>query len=153
MPRQDDLGPQEDLHWQPHQSDFNEILYEQLKKTPWFMISLVIHAVAIFVLMNVNFADIGNKDRNKVEARLDQDQDEEMIEEEEEEIEEEEPEEEPIEEPEVEEETEDDVETTEAEAEDDSTADQPYEGKQSNAAIGLGGGAGVEPGGESGLVA
>ncbi len=151
MPRQDDYDDygDQDLHWHPPQADFNEILYEQLKKTPWLMISIVVHAVVILIVMNVNFADLGYNPKKKVEAKLDQDQEEELIDEEEEEIEEEEPEEEPIEEPEIEE-TEDDVETTEAEAEDDSTADQPYEGKQSNAAIGLGGGAGGAFGGRRG---
>ena len=149
MPRHDDVGyDQEDYQWHPHQADFNEILYEQLKKTPWFMISLVIHLVAFLVLGNLSFADINKDKKRDVQAKLDQDQDEELIEEEEEIVEEEEPEEEPIEEPDVEEMEE--VETTEAESEDDSTADQPYEGKQSNVAIGLGGGAGGAFGGRRG---
>ncbi|MBN2492158.1 MAG: terpene cyclase/mutase family protein [Planctomycetes bacterium] len=148
MPRPEDVEPAGDTHWQPPQADFNQILYEQLKKTPWFMISLVIHLVAFLVLGNLSFADITSQTQKKVEAKLNQEQQEELIEEPEEEIEEEKPEEEPLEEPEIEEMAE--VETTETEAEDDSTADQPYEGKQSNAAIGLGGGAGGAFGGRRG---
>jgi len=144
-------NPDQDPHWQPHQTDFNEVLYEQLRKTPWFMTSLVIHLVAFLVLGNLSFADIARETRSKVEANLAPEQEEELIDQEEEQIEEEKPEEEPIDQPDVDEiQTDDDVETTQAEAEDDATADQPYEGKQSNAAIGLGGGAGGAFGGRRG---
>jgi len=141
---------EQEIHWQPHQADFNEILYEQLKKTPWFMTSLVIHLAAFLVLGNLSFADIARETTNRVEAKLEPNEEEELIEQEEEEIKEEEPEEQPIEEPEFEEVIKDDEEVAENESEDEAVADQPYEGQQANAAIGLGGGPGGAFGGRGG---
>jgi len=133
---------EQENHWQPHQADFNEILYEQLRKTPWFMTSLVIHLVAFLVLGNLSFADIAKETRNRVEAKLESNDLEELIEQPEEEIDETEPEEVPIDEPDFDEVTTDDEETTETESTDDSVDSQPYEGSQANVAIGLGGGGG-----------
>src|SRR5262245_34496388 len=39
-----------------HQPDFNEMLYEQLKATPWWLASIGIH-VFLFVLLNLFVSD------------------------------------------------------------------------------------------------
>ncbi|MBN2489855.1 MAG: terpene cyclase/mutase family protein [Planctomycetes bacterium] len=141
MMRPQDIESVGEAHWQPPQADFNEVLYEQLKKTPWFMISLVIHLVAFLVLGNLSFADIVSDPAEKVTAKLDREQPDELIDEPEPEIEQEEPEDVPLPEPEVEPVTED-VQPAENESEEDSPMDQPYEGKQTNAVLGLGGSVG-----------
>ena len=40
--------------WETEES-FQEVMAEQLKKAPWLLVSLVIHAVAIFLLWNVQW--------------------------------------------------------------------------------------------------
>ena len=129
--------------WSPHVAEFHEVLYEQLKKTPWFMVSLVVHLVAFLVLGNLGFADVARDTPKRLEARVEPEMMDELIETEEEEIEEEVPEEEPTEQPDAEEVRPDDVvDDKNTESEDDTRPDQPFDGRQDNTAIGLGGGLG-----------
>ncbi len=132
--------------WEPPQLDFNEQLFEHLKKTPWLFTSLVFHLAVFLVVSNMSFADITTDTRKRVEASLDQEKIEELIDNEEDDVKEEEIEDEPIEEPDPDEIVEDPV-SEENEAEDEAIADNPREGNQSNTAIGLGGGPGGAWGG------
>ena len=129
--------------WEPPQPDFNEQLFEHLKKTPWLFTSLVFHLAVFLVVCNMNFADIASDTRKRVEASLDQEKLDELIDDDEEVVPEEVVKEEPIVEPDPDEVVEEDPVPAEEEPNDESPMDNPYEGKQTNTAIGLGGGPGA----------
>ncbi|MCA9322617.1 MAG: terpene cyclase/mutase family protein, partial [Planctomycetes bacterium] len=136
---------------------FNDILVEQLRRTPWLLISAAIHGLVILILM------LFVRDPEEVEEKkmAEMAMDEELPEEEEEEIEEpeeEEPEpEELVEDPvevdeEVDDHDEDDTneEFEEIKGEEDFISDADFDSQSNNDAIGLGGGAGGKFGGRRG---
>ena len=136
---------------------FNDVLVEQLRRTPWILISGAIHGVVIIILTFFIKPPVEADDQDQAQMEM-----EEEIPEEEEEIEEEPPEEEPepeelVEDPvEVDEETDDhDEDETnedyeETKGEEDFISDKPFDSKNNNDAIGLGGGAGGSYGGRRG---
>ena len=136
---------------------FNDILVEQLRRTPWLLISAAIHGLVILILTLFVRDKEAPPENNMAETALDQ----ELPEEEEEELEEpeeEEPEpEELVEDPvEVDEEVDDhdedetNEEFEETKGEEDFIADTDFDSKSNNDAIGLGGGAGGKFGGRRG---
>jgi len=118
----------------PGRAGLEKRLYARLEKSPWLFISMVFHVVLVLVVVNLAFTTSGRHAPGSFQAKIDMDQEEELGEEE--------AEEECVEEPEITEECIEEPEITEEETrtEDDFVADQPYEGMQSNASIGLGGG-------------
>jgi len=143
--------PQVELHHSEHyheESSFNEILVDSLKKTPWFMTSVAIHLLAFFILSQMEFGKRVVAGDAKIEASL-----EEKVLEEIEEIEEEIIEEEIVEEEEIEPELTDQEEQVDEEfdaIEGEDESDEPFDGKESNELLGLGGGAGGAFGGRRG---
>ncbi|MCB9833025.1 MAG: hypothetical protein H6807_11180 [Planctomycetes bacterium] len=136
---------------------FNDILVEQLRRTPWLLISAAVHVLIGILIL----AFTGGKPDKKVEeqAKMEMDDTPPV---EEEIIEEPPPEEEPepeelVEDPvEVDEETDDhDEDDTnedyeETKGEEDFISDKPMDSRSNNDAIGLGGGAGGSYGGRRG---
>ncbi|NRA96175.1 MAG: terpene cyclase/mutase family protein, partial [Planctomycetes bacterium] len=128
---------------------FNDILVEQLRSVPWLMISVAVHVV-IAIILNL-FSSIGGEDDEDSSFNVSEDAtlENEMEEEVEEETEEIKPEEEPTEEPVIKDteisdhnETDDNEEWEESKGDEDNLSDKPFDGTQTNDAIGLGGGAG-----------
>ena len=136
---------------------FNDILVEQLRRTPWVLISAAVHLLVFVILMMFIKDDQDANALDTAEMALD-DQIPEEEEEMEEEPEEEEPEpEELVEDPvEVDEEVDDhdedetNEEYEETKGEEDFISDKPFDAKSNNDAIGLGGGAGGSFGGRRG---
>ncbi len=125
---------------------FDEAIQNLVKNSPWWMISLVVHAVALFILYNMELDNTGGKGDTLIKAATAPDQEKP----EEEEIEPpppEKPEEEIIETPIQTEEVADhnEVDTDQDFQEtmgEDGNSDAPFSGPSTNSAIGLGGGAG-----------
>ena len=143
-------------HYQ--ENTFNAVLTEQLKKTPWLLISFIIHAIILLILSQ--FSVYGNEQQDVVPFNV-SDNETTMEEEEmpivEEETEEIDPEEEVTEEPVVKDteisdhnETDNNEEWEESKGEEDQISDKPFDGTQTNDAIGLGGGGGGAFGGRRG---
>ena len=143
-------------HYQ--ENTFNAVLTEQLKKTPWLLISFIIHAIILLILSQ--FQVSGQEEQDVVPFNVSDN--ETMMEEEEmpiveEETEEINPEEEVTEEPVVKDteisdhnETDNNEEWEESKGEEDQISDKPFDGTQTNDAIGLGGGGGGAFGGRRG---
>ncbi|MAG55867.1 MAG: hypothetical protein CMJ83_06215 [Planctomycetes bacterium] len=137
---------------------FNDILVEQLRNTPWLLISLAIHVVIALILLYISTDSIDRQKVNPFEVSAQDTLEDEMIEEEvEEETEEIKPEEEVTEEPVIKDteisdhnETDNNEEWEESKGEEDQISDKPFDGTQTNDAIGLGGGAGGAFGGRRG---
>ncbi len=141
-----ELHHSEDYH---EESTFNEILVDSMKKTPWFMTSIVLHLLVFFVLSQIDFGSRPIVEEAEIQADLQTNELEEL-----EEIEEE------IEEEEIEPEEEIDPELTDTEEaveeeydainEGEAESDEPFDGKDSLEMIGVGGGAGGAFGGRRG---
>jgi hypothetical protein len=143
--------PREQRAAHPHafaeQGDFNEQLYNALKQSPWWMISIAIHVI-VFLIASLLMQQDAQKEPPKQVAitaeNFDDLDDEEEEEEEQEEIEEEEIEElDPV----IKEEMSDHVETDnelpfQESLGEDGISDAPFTGPSNNGLIGLGGGAG-----------
>ncbi len=136
---------------------FNDILVEQLRRTPWLLISLAIHGVIIVLLMAFADNEKPPEEQNMAEMAFDEpppeEEEEEIEEPEEEEPEPEEVVEDPVEvEEEVDDHDEDDTneEFEEIKGEEDFISDANFDAKGNNDAIGLGGGAGGKFGGRRG---
>ncbi len=131
----------------PHETDFDALLYERLRKTPWFLTSLVVHAIAFLVLANVEFSSIPPEEAKRVEATLDAAPPDELVE-----IKPPEPVPDEIEPERIDDvtvdvpETDDDATEQDNASEDDASSDTVFDASQSNTAIGLGGGLGGPPG-------
>jgi hypothetical protein len=139
---------------------FNDVLYEQLRKTPWWLISIVFHALLAFIV-NIfteasNVGDLNAQvNSNMTDENLDP-----LKEEVKPEIEESKPIEEDekvIEDPVIKDakvsdhnETDNDLPFEESLGQKDFISDAPFEGPSTNAAIGIGGGAGGAFGGRGG---
>ena len=135
---------------------FNDILVEQLSRTPWLLISAAVHAIVVIILML--FMSGPEEEPEPEQAKMEM---EEEIPEEEEIIEEEPPEEEPepeelVEDPvEVDEEVDDHDEDDTNEDYEETVGEEDFisdkmDSKSNNDAIGLGGGAGGSFGGRRG---
>ncbi|MGH7163453.1 MAG: hypothetical protein ACREID_08205, partial [Planctomycetota bacterium] len=128
------------------QGDFNDTIRAAVKNSPWWMISLVVHAIAIIIAWNIKI----DSSQGALAAPLVAHELKEMEEPEEEEIVEPEPEkveeeiqEQPIETEEVSDHNEVDTDSEfEETAGEDGLSDAPFTGPSDNSAIGLGGGAG-----------
>jgi hypothetical protein len=125
---------------------FNEAIQGLVKSSPWWMISAVIHAIALLILWQIpiDLRDTGAGSRMQAEMPEDlEDPEDEELEEPEPEIPEEEIVEEPIETEEISDHNEVDTDTEfEETAGEDGLSDAPFTGPSTNSAIGLGGGAG-----------
>lgn len=139
--------------WEEEET-FNDVLYEWMAKAPWLLISGALHFVLFLIVAAIPWSVFEKSPETNVEASIEQPPEEpiEEEEEEEEEIEEEETEEEPIiEDFEVsdhnETDTNEDFESSEG---NDSNADSPFDSNNSNAVLGIGGGAGGKYGGRFG---
>ena len=139
--------------WEEEES-FNDVLYEWMSRAPWLLISGALHFVLFLIVAAIPWSVFEKTPDQNVEASIEQPPPEELEEEEEEpeEIEEEETEEEPvIEEFEVsdhnEEDTNEEYESVEG---NDSNSDSPFDSNNSNAVLGIGGGAGGKYGGRFG---
>jgi hypothetical protein len=141
------------------EADFNEVLVMQLRRTPWFLLSILFHGLMVLILMLFSGKDDNlAQNRGPIEATLPP---EEMVEEEmppvPEETKEINPEEEVTEEPVVKDteisdhnETDNNEEWEESKGEDNMISDKPFDGTQTNDAVGFGGGAGGAFGGRRG---
>ncbi len=132
-----------------HDQDFNEILVEQLKRAPWFVCSLVFHALLFLIIGTLTVQTRSLEDKKEIQAEV-KEKELETFEEVQPEVEEEEIEEQETEDPVLEEITEvtdlvDDTAVT-----DENMSDVPFDGKSINNVLGLGGGAGGAFGGRRG---
>ena len=124
---------------------FQDVIRDWFKQAPWFLVSLVIHAILGLIIANIDWQTL-RSDQNKIIQS--QYENEEMEPLPEEEMEEEEKEMEEIEEI-IEDPTVTDEEIFEEEVfEDENPIDSPFDGKNVNDIIGVGGGAGGKFGGK-----
>ena len=128
------------------EGSFNDAIQGLVRNSPWWMISIALHGVALFVLWTIPFKITTTNPSVNLQARLldeiaDADQQEE--EEPEPDVPEEEIQEQPIvnEDEDDHNETDNDSDFEETQGEDGMT-DAPFSGPSTNPAIGLGGGAG-----------
>ena len=136
-------------HHQHESATFNDILVEQLRNTPWLLFSVAIHVVIAIILHMFSVTNDAAGEVKPFQVSEPDTLENEMEEEVEEETEEIQPEEEPTEEPVIKDteisdhnETDDNEEWEESKGEEDALSDKPFDGTQTNDAIGLGGGAG-----------
>ena len=139
--------------WEEEET-FNDVLYDWMSKAPWLLISAALHFVIGLIVAAIPWSAFDSAPEQVIEASVEQPP-EEIIEEEEEEIEEieEETEEEPIlEDFEVSDHNETDTnsEFESTEGDPNQNADSPFDSKNSNSMLGIGGGAGGKMGGRFG---
>ncbi|MEQ8763015.1 MAG: terpene cyclase/mutase family protein [Planctomycetota bacterium] len=122
------------------QESFHDVMAAQLKRSPWFLVSLAIHAVLILALYNMEWSKSELVDDLGIQAQF-EDTPDELIEPEEELEKEEdiEPVDQIIEEPTI---IEEDFEAESEEEFDDNPIDTPFDSANVNDVIGVGGGAG-----------
>ena len=140
--------------WEEEET-FNDVLYEWMSKAPWLLISAALHFVLFLIVAAIPWSAFDRAEEQNMEASIEQPPPDEIEEEEEEpeELEEEETEEEPIiEEFEVSDHNETDTNEDFEMSEGDPTqnADSPFDSNNSNAVLGIGGGAGGKYGGRFG---
>ena len=125
---------------------FNEAIQGLVKSSPWWMISAVIHAIALLILWQIPLDPRASGRGALMQAEMPdtlEDPEDEELEEPEPEVPEEEIVEEPIETEEISDHNEVDTDTEfEETAGEDGLSDAPFTGPSTNSAIGLGGGAG-----------
>ncbi|HMS17016.1 MAG TPA: terpene cyclase/mutase family protein [Planctomycetota bacterium] len=137
---------------------FNDLMVEQLKNAPWLLISLAIHILIAIILHFISAGGTQSVGVKPLEIQAPETLQEELpLEEVEEETEEVKPDEEVTEEPVVKDtevadhnETDNEEEFEESKGEEDALSDKPFDGTQTNDAMGLGGGAGGAFGGRRG---
>jgi hypothetical protein len=135
---------------------FNDMLYDWMERSPWFILSIAVHGILLGVMLLIPWHLFGNEEEKIIEAAIEQvpeDVFEDPPEEEIEEIEEEEPIEEPILKDAVVSdynETYDDQPFESSEGDPDFLSDSPFDEKNFNSVIGIGGGAGGKFGGRFG---
>ena len=135
-----------------HEETFNDVLYAQLRKTPWWLISIGVHTVLIVIFWNIEFSSGQSEEDLRLNASNLDDLDDQLDEPppEIDEIPPIEEEEEPIEDPNIKDtpvEVEETTEEFEETSDDDMFSDAPFDGPSTNTAIGIGGGAGGRMGG------
>jgi hypothetical protein len=141
-----------------HEETFNDVLYAQLRKTPWWGISIAIHVLLGVLFWNMSFQSGLTEEESAFQAGQKDDMDDKLddvpppIEE----IPPIEEEQEPIEDPTIkdtpvsdhnEQDTDDEFDES---RDDDLFSDAPFDGVSNNAQIGIGGGAGGSFGGRGG---
>lgn len=139
-----------------NEETFNDVLYDWISRAPWLAISAAAHGVIFFIIQAIPWNLFEESEETILNATIEQPPEpefEDPPEEEEEEIEEEEPEEEPIvQDFEIsdhnEEDTNEDFEAVEGDP--DQVSDSPFDSKDFNSVIGIGGGAGGKFGGRFG---
>ncbi len=135
---------------------FNDILYEWMSRAPWLAISAAAHVIVLLILSLIPWSLFAPQQETIIEATLEQAPEEvfeDPPEEEPEEIEEEEPIEEPVlKDAEISDhnETEDEQDYESSEGDPDFLSDSPFDDKNFNDVIGIGGGAGGKFGGRFG---
>jgi hypothetical protein len=135
---------------------FNDMLYDWMGRAPWFLLSIAIHGIGLLVMVLIPWHLFGGAPDKVIDADIAQAPEEvfeDPPEEEIEEIEEEEPIEEPIlKDAEVSDhnETDDDQPFESSEGDPDFLSDSPFDDKNFNSIIGIGGGAGGKFGGRFG---
>ena len=142
-----------------HEESFNDLLYLQLKKTPWWLISIAFHGVLVFLLFAIPMGSGPGLGDAQLNSSLNEDMIDDLKEEVKPEIEDEKPieqEEKEMEDPTIKDakvsdhnETDNDMPFEESLGE-EGISDAPFEGPSTNAAIGIGGGAGGAFGGRGG---
>ena len=156
-------GPDQQTTWrniQRHETDFNELLYEQMRKTPWWLISIGVHFMLGIVLFNMSFGVSGLSHQAQVKSRVEDELIDPLKEEVKPDIQETKPieqDETVIEDPVIKDakvsdhnETDNDMPFEESLGQKDFISDAPFEGPSTNSAIGIGGGAGGAFGGRGG---
>jgi hypothetical protein len=139
-----------------HEETFNDVLYAQLRKTPWWLISGAIHLVLIIGLWNFTFSASNTEEEGSIMANQSAEDFDDLKEEPPpvEEIPPIEQEEEPIEDPTIKdtpvEQEDTDEEFEETQTDQDLLSDAPFDGPSTNSTIGIGGGAGGAFGGRGG---
>jgi hypothetical protein len=156
-------GPDDQSTWRNsmrHEETFNDVLYAQLKKTPWWLISIGFHSILIVILFTLPFGpNLSDADAN-LQGKVEDEIIDPLKEEVKPDIEETKPieqEEKVIEDPVIKDakvsdhnETDNDLPFEESLGKKDFLSDAPFEGPSTNAAIGIGGGAGGAFGGRGG---
>ncbi|MHC4944716.1 MAG: prenyltransferase/squalene oxidase repeat-containing protein [Planctomycetota bacterium] len=127
-----------------HQETFQDVIREMFKKAPWFLVSIIIHAVIGLIIMNIDWRTISSDENRIIQSQYEQEELEPLPEEE---IEDEEQEMEEIEEI-IEDPTVTDEEISEEELLEDDNPIEEFDGKNVNDIIGVGGGAGSRFGGK-----
>ena len=156
-------GPQESNTWRNitrHEESFNDVLYAQMRKTPWWLISIGFHLLLGFVMMNMDWGPGGGQGDAQVQSDVSDDLIDPLKDEVKPEIEDQKPieqEEKVIDDPVIKDakvsdhnETDNDQPFEESLGQKDFISDAPFEGPSTNAAIGIGGGAGGAFGGRGG---
>ena len=156
-------GPQDHSSWRNisrHEETFNDVLYAQLKKTPWWFISLAFHGILILALFSMDFGPGSGAGDSDLNSKLDDNPIDQLKEEVKPDIKETKPieqEEKVIEDPVIKDakvsdhnETDNDMPFEESLGKKDFLSDAPFEGPSPNAAIGIGGAAGGAFGGRGG---
>ncbi|MHC4471332.1 MAG: hypothetical protein ACYS99_10245 [Planctomycetota bacterium] len=143
-----------------HEESFNDLLYVQLRKTPWWLISIAFHGLIILILFYTPFDTGGASGDSRLKSRMEDDMLDDLKEEVKPDIEETKPieqDEEQIEDPVIKDakvsdhnETDNDMPFEESLGDKDFISDAPFDGPSTNAAIGIGGGAGGAFGGRGG---
>ena len=145
-------------HYHHDDATFGDLVVEQVRNAPWLLISLAIHVLIAIVLNFISTTPVQRDKAKEHTTSLETIQEEPLeMPEVEEETEEINPEEEVTEEPVVKDteisdhnETDNDQDYEESLGEEDQISDKPFDGTQTNDAIGLGGGAGGAFGGRRG---
>lgn len=141
--------------WETEET-FNDVLYDWMSRAPWLLISAALHFVVFLIIAAIPWQLIEKGKEQEMKATLEvppEQEFEDPPEEPEEEIEEEETEEEPIvEDYEVSDHNETDTneEFAQSEGDPDMNADSPFDDKNFNDVLGIGGGAGGKYGGRMG---
>ncbi|MCK6481999.1 MAG: terpene cyclase/mutase family protein [Planctomycetaceae bacterium] len=159
MPKHYEVLSMKERGIEAHKADFNEVLYESLKQTPWWLASIAFHIVCGLILTLI-MGEGGGLGKGKVDIQASVAKDDvEMEEEIEPDVLETKPideEEKVIEQPVIDESKVDNEAETEAQEVQENlgdprfNSDAPFEGAGQNADIGIGGGAGGMFGGRRG---
>jgi len=155
-------GPEDQGSWRDlkREETFNDILYLQLKKTPWWLISIGFHGILILILFATAFGPNLSDANANIQGKVEDELIDPLKEEVKPDIEETKPieqDEKVIEDPVIKDakvsdhnETDNDLPFEESLGKKDFLSDAPFDGPSTNAAIGIGGGAGGAFGGRGG---
>ena len=161
MARRDDANEEYYERSGPPDGSMQLLLQDQLKKTPWWMMSIAVHAVALLITYFIMYSSAPEKAAMDVSMDVppeQEDQFEEEIKPDEEELDKDiKTDEPPIEDPVIKDaeesdhnETDNNEEYEQSKGDQDAVSDKPFQGKYWNDAIGVGGGAGGAYGGRFG---
>jgi hypothetical protein len=156
-------GPDQNNTWRNtarFEESFNDQLYAQLRNTPWWLISIMFHAALVGLMFSLDFGPGRSRDNAMLNSNVDDDFVDPLKEEVKPDILESKPideQEKVIEDPVIKDakvsdhnETDNDLPFEESLGKKDFISDAPFDGPSTNAAIGIGGGAGGAFGGRGG---